>query len=202
MEHYFIAKEHKEEDFFEFKTTVEGYDFVLKSCDSIFSKDVVDYGTNLLIKTFVKNHEDDLENKTILDVGCGYGIIGLSLARIYKNASVDMCDINSVAVELSKFNTIKNHIKNVREIKESNAYESITNTYDFIITNPPIKAGKENLLNILLGAHNHLSENGELWLVIKKKHGEDSVKKALSNVFGEVEVMKRDAGYYILKAVK
>lgn len=202
MEHYFIAKEHKEEDFFEFKTTVEGYDFVLKSCDSIFSKDIVDYGTNLLIKTFVKNHEDYLENKTILDVGCGYGIIGLSLARIYKNASVDMCDINSVAVELSKFNTIKNHIKNVREIKESNAYESITNTYDFIITNPPIKAGKENLLNILLGAHNHLNENGELWLVIKKKHGEDSVKKALSNVFSEVEVIKRDAGYYILKAVK
>ncbi len=202
MEHYFIAKEHKEEDFFEFKAYVEGYEFTLKSCDSVFSKDEVDYGTNLLIKTFVKNQETDLKGKTILDVGCGYGIIGLSLARIYKEATIDMCDINSVAVELSKFNTLKNHIKNVREIKESNAYKNIDGKYDFIITNPPIKAGKENLLKILLGAYEHLNDNGELWLVIKKKHGEDSVKKALAQVFQEVEVMKRDAGYYILKAVK
>lgn len=202
MEHYFIAKEHKEEDFFEFKAFVEGYEFALKSCDSIFSKDVVDYGTNLLIKTFVKNQETNLKGKTMLDVGCGYGIIGLALSRVFKEASIDMCDINSVAVELSRYNALKNHAKNIRDIKESNAYENIKEKYDFIITNPPIKAGKENLLNILLGAHNYLNEKGELWLVIKKKHGEDSVKKALSQAFSEVEVMKRDAGYYILKAVK
>ena len=202
MEHYFIAKEHNEEDFFEFKAVVEGYEFTIRSCDSVFSKDVVDYGTNLLIKTFVKSQETDLKGKTILDVGCGYGIIGLALSRVFKEVSIDMCDINSVAVELTKHNTLKNHAKNIRDIKESNAYDNIAGIYDFIITNPPIKAGKENLLNILLGAHDHLNENGELWLVIKKKHGEDSVKKALSQVFKEVEVMKRDAGYYILKAVK
>ncbi len=202
MEHYFIAKEHKEEDFFEFKAYVEGYEFTLKSCDSVFSKDEVDYGTNLLIKTFIKNQETDLKGKTILDIGCGYGIIGLALSRVYKEANIDMCDINSVAVELTKHNALKNHAKNIRDIKQSNAYESISEKYDFIITNPPIKAGKENLLNILLGAHEHLKEGGQLWLVIKKKHGEDSIKKALSQVFQEVEVMKRDAGYYILKAVK
>ena len=202
MEHYFIAKEHKEEDFFEFTAYVLDNTYKIKSCDSVFSKNEVDYGTNLLIKTFYKDKQEETDKKAVLDVGCGYGIIGMSIAGAFKNYSVTMCDINSVAVELSRHNVLANHIKNVENIIESDGYSKINQTFDYILTNPPIKAGKQNLMKILEGAFEYLNENGELWFVIKKKHGEDSVKKALQIVFSSVEVIKRDAGYYILKAVK
>jgi len=199
MEHYFISKEHKQEDYFSFMTRVNELTFEIKSCDSVFSKDEVDYGTNLLIKTVLK--EASISGK-ILDIGCGYGIISMAIARSFGDVEVHACDINSTAVELTKFNAQRNHIKNITSVVESDAYSNITDKYNFIVTNPPIKAGKQNLLNILLGAYDYLLEDGELWFVIKKKHGEDSVKKALQEKFSSVEVVKRDKGYYIIRAVK
>lgn len=200
MQHYFIDKEHKKEDYFNFNENILGNSLNFKSCDSIFSKDCVDYGTKILLNTI----NDNIElSGDILDIGCGYGVIGIVLSRIYSNIKIDMCDVNKTAVELSKTNAVNNHCKNIQNVFYSNAYENvIKDNYDFIITNPPIKAGKENLKNILGGAYNHLKENGSLIFVIKKKHGEDSIKKYLSGIFQLVEVLKRDSGYYILRAVK
>ena len=140
-------------------------------------------------------------NGKVLDIGCGYGAIGIVLSS-FLDVKVTMTDINQTAVELSKHNVIKNHLKNVKEIYLSNGYENINETFDFIITNPPIKAGKENLLNILIGAFDHLNIGGKLYFVIKKKHGEDSVRKKLATIYSNVEIIKRDSGYYILECVK
>lgn len=199
MEHYFINKEHKKEDYFSFTTKVFDMTFEIKSCDSVFSKEEVDYGTNLLLKIVLSN--EDVSGK-VLDIGCGYGIISMAIARFFKETEVHACDINATAVELTKFNTQRNHIKNITNIVESDAYSNITERYNYIVTNPPIKAGKQNLLNILIGAYDYLESDGQLWFVIKKKHGEDSVKKALQEKFSSVEIVKRDKGYYIIKAVK
>lgn len=199
MEHYFIAKEHSESDYFTFKENVLGKEFVFKSCDDIFSKDRVDYGTKVLIEAVAKNF--DLSG-AVLDIGCGYGAIAIVLASIFKKSQWTMRDINSTAVELASENVRANNVKNIEEIFVSNAYESVNKTFDYIITNPPIKAGKKNLLSILEGAYEHLNDNGKLVFVIKKKHGEDSIKKRLSELFSSVEILKRDSGYYILCCTK
>lgn len=197
MEHYFIDKPHTKEDFFEFTETFNGKTFSFKSCDSIFSKDRIDYGTGVLLNAVLKREI----NGKVLDIGCGYGAIGIVLSS-FLDVKVTMTDINQTAVELSKHNVIKNHLKNVKEIYLSNGYENINETFDYIVTNPPIKAGKENLLNILMGAFEHLNKGGKLFFVIKKKHGEDSVRKKLATIYSSVEIIKRDSGYYILECVK
>lgn len=198
MEHYFINKQHSQEDYFEFTQEFNGKTFSFKSCDSIFSKDRIDYGTGVLLNAVLKKQVSG----KVLDIGCGYGAIGIILASFLTDIKVTMTDINETAVELSKHNVIKNHLKNVREIFVSNGYENITESFDYIITNPPIKAGKQNLLNILTGAYAHLNDNGKLYFVIKKKHGEDSIRKTLLTIFSNVEIIKRDSGYYILECVK
>ena len=199
MEHYFIAKEHNESDYFTFKEKMMNQEFVFKSCDDIFSKDRVDYGTKVLIETVAKNFS---LSGNILDVGCGYGAIAIVLASVFDNANFTMCDINKTAVELSQENVKLNNIKNITKICESNAYDNIENQFDYIITNPPIKAGKKNLLSILDGAYEHLVSGGKLVFVIKKKHGEDSIKKYLTSIYKSVEILKRDSGYYILCCTK
>lgn len=197
MQHYFIDKEHKEEDYFEFNEIFLDYDFQIKSCDSIFSKDGFDYGTKVLLKAIYE--KVDVCGK-VLDIGCGYGTIGIVLSRLFNNVSIDMCDINATAVDLTKQNAIKNRTKNIDKIFESDAYKNVNDKYNFVITNPPIKAGKQNLINILVGAKQVLNNGGQLIFVIKKKHGEDSIKKILMQNYSDVEVIKRDSGYYILKA--
>ena len=199
MEHYFIAKEHNKDDYFEFEAKCLDNNLIFKSCDDIFSKDRVDYGTNVLIEAVQKNFN---LSGDILDIGCGYGVIAIALAKVFSTANFYMADINQTAVELSQENIKKNNVENIKEILLSNGYENIKKSFDYIITNPPIKAGKENLLNILLGAYDHLNNNGKLVFVIKKKHGEDSVRKKLMEKFANVEILKRDSGYYILCASK
>lgn len=199
MEHYFIAKEHTENDYFTFKTKIFDQEFVFKSCDDIFSKDRVDYGTKVLIETVAKNFNI---TGSVLDMGCGYGVIGIALSKLFKNAQFILCDINKTAVELSLENVKTNGVNNITEILVSNAYENISKSFDYIITNPPIKAGKKNLLTILDGAYKHLNSGGKLVFVIKKKHGEDSIKKHLEMLYSQVEILKRDSGYYILSCTK
>lgn len=199
MEHYFIEKEHKKEDYFAFSENLLGEQLTFKTCDDIFSKDRVDYGTKVLIKTVYDNFELSGE---VLDIGCGYGPIAISLAKKFEKASFTMTDINNTAVMLSQENVQNNKVHNVKKVFKSEAYEKIHDFFDYIITNPPIKAGKTNLLAVLDGAYEHLKENGKLVFVIKKKHGEDSVKKHLQAIFSSVEILKRDSGYYILCCTK
>ena len=200
MQHYFIDKEHRKEDYFEFTENILGHSLIFKSCDSVFSKDCVDYGTKVLITAINENVE---MYGDVLDIGCGYGAIGIALSRLFSDTKIDMCDINNTAVELSKYNAMSNHAKNIQNVFYSDAYINVKkDDYDFIVSNPPIKAGKENLKNILGGAYDHLKKGGSLIFVIKKKHGEDSIKKYLTSIFESVEIIKRDSGYYILRAVK
>ena len=198
MEHYFIDKPHSSEDYFSFNAKVLDEELVFNSCQDIFSKNCVDYGSKVLIETVYKK-ENLFGN--VLDIGCGYGAIGIVLAKKFPSATFLLSDINATAVKLSKENIVLNRVKNAKAIL-STGYEKIDQKFNFVITNPPIKAGKENLFSILLGAREVLLENGKLILVIKKKHGEESVKKMLEQNFKSVEVLKRDSGYYILKAEK
>lgn len=165
--------------------------------NGVFSKGGIDFGSNVLLQNLL----DLSDKKMLLDVGCGYGTMGLTVAKKYPNLMVDMVDVNLRAIDLSKRNALKNDIENVN-IFESSCYENIDKTYDVIISNPPIRAGKKIVFEILSGAYEHLEENGELWIVIQKKQGAESALRHLKEIFKNVEIVVKESGYWIIKSRK
>ncbi|MBR1987655.1 MAG: class I SAM-dependent methyltransferase [Clostridia bacterium] len=198
MQHYFIDKDHNESDFFEFNDEVLGLNLCFRSCDSIFSKNQIDDGTRALLNAISKNMT---LNGHGLDLGCGLGVIAIALIKRF-GVTFDMVDINATAVKLSKENLIKNNVQHSAKAYFSDGFENVTDNFDFIATNPPIKTGKKLLFSLMEGAFNHLKENGTLTLVIRKDHGMESLKKHLISIFGNCEIITRDKGYYILNSIK
>ena len=164
--------------------------------NGVFSKDKIDFGSNLLLKSIKL-----IDGKKILDVGCGYGTIGLTLATIYPNSIVHMVDVNDRALELAKIGKEENKINNV-EIYHSDVYENVHDTFDYIISNPPIRAGKIIVQRILKEAYEHLNNNGILYFVIQKKQGAESAKKVVESLYQNVEIINNDKGYLIFIAEK
>ena len=151
-----------------------------------------------MLKTLIKRSE--LQNH-FLDVGCGYGTIGLIIKNHYPNAHIDMIDVNERAMALAKRNAQLNRLD--VNIFESNIYEKVTcHTYTDIITNPPIRAGKKVIYEIFEKAYDHLAEGGALWVVIRKQHGALSAVNKIKEVFGNCDVVEKDKGFFILKALK
>jgi len=167
-----------------------------KSDNGVFSKHSVDFGTNLLLRNVSLNNTDRL-----LDMGCGIGIMGISLAKMYPDIKVDMVDVNLRAIELVKENIISNGISNA-QVFESNTYSNVTGEYDVIVTNPPIRAGKSVVHDIVLNGKNHLTKGGKIYVVIQKKQGAESCLKAMKEVYTSVDVIDKDKGYFIIKAIK
>jgi 16S rRNA (guanine1207-N2)-methyltransferase len=168
------------------------------SDNGVFSKDKLDFGSTLLLETIFEQVNN--ENLNILDVGCGYGFMGVSLAKIMK-AQVTMCDVNKRALHLAEKNATENGVIDSVKVLESNIYQNITDIYDLIITNPPIRAGKEVVYGILDGARDRLKAKGELWFVIRKDQGAKSTIKHVEENY-DVEVVTKSKGFYIVKATK
>ncbi len=164
--------------------------------NGVFSKSGIDFGSNLLLKSIDLTHA-----KSVLDVGCGYGTIGVTLAKINKEVFVTMVDVNLRAIGLCELAIEKNKLTNAK-VFESNVYENVNGKYDIVVSNPPIRAGKSVVHSILLGSYEHLNEGGSMWCVIQKKQGAESAKKALKALFKTVEVVQKDKGYEIIKAIK
>lgn len=197
MQHYFIEKSHTEKDYFSFNVNFCNQTFTFRSCDSIFSKDELDLGSATLIDTVLKQLN---LNGLGLDFGCGYGAVGIILSKI-KNLKMDYADINGTAIELTQFNAKQNGVVTNKVIKTDN-FANISSNYDFIVTNPPIKTGKKLLFSIMDNCFNHLNKGGSLTVVIRKSHGEESLKKYLTNLFNNCEILKRNKGFYILHSIK
>lgn len=193
--HYFIDKEHNKDDFFIFEDSFNDLKLKFKSCDNVFSKNEIDYGTKVLLNAIIKNYI--LDEKNCLDLGCGLGVVSIVLSK-YFNANFVLSDITEIATKLSKENLKLNNCKNYKIIK-SNLFYNIDEKFDFIITNPPIRAGKQLLLKLIDDSNNYLNKNGKLVLVIRKSHGEESIKKYMETKFNNVEILKRDKGFYVLK---
>ncbi|MCR5350617.1 MAG: methyltransferase [Acholeplasmatales bacterium] len=174
----------------------KGESFKFKTDNGVFSKDYIDYGSFAMLKEFKPNNGD----LPILDMGSGYGPIGIVVSKLY-NRHVVMCEINQRAYNLSIEN-IKNNNADC-EVYNSNLFEKVEEMkFSSVITNPPIRAGKDVVFSIYDGAYKHLDINGELWVVIQKKQGAPSSKAHLEELFGNCEIVNRDRGYYILKSIK
>ena len=198
MQHYFINKEHKDSDFFTFEDAILNYKLCFRSCDSIFSKNKIDDGTRALLNAIDKKLTFSGHG---LDLGCGLGVIAITLIKKF-GVTFDMVDINETAVKLSRENLMKNNVQKNANVFVSNGFENVSEIYDFIVTNPPIKTGKKLLFQLVQDSFAHLKQNGTLTLVIRKDHGMESLKKHLTEVFGNCEILVRDKGYYILHSAK
>ncbi|GFO52323.1 class I SAM-dependent methyltransferase [Lactococcus garvieae] len=161
----------------------------------VFSKNAIDYGSRVLLDNFQPEGA-----KTLLDVGCGYGTLALTLAKKY-GLKATLVDVNSRALDLAKKNADKNNIE-VNDIFLSNIYDNVEGNFDAIISNPPIRAGKEVVHTILSDAYEHLNDDGHLTIVIQKKQGAPSAQKKMKDVFGNCEIVAKDKGYYILRSYK
>ncbi len=196
MPHYYTKNSELESNRQSFIFTYDKFDFHFTSDIGVFSKEFIDYGTRVLLNAI----EVDSTHESLLDVGCGYGPIGICLKKLYPQLAVSMVDVNDRAIELAKYNAAQNGVD--VEVFESNCYGNVDKSYDVIVTNPPIRAGKEIVMDIVVNSYRHLNDNGSFYAVVQKKQGAGSIKKALEAVYGNCETVKRDKGYYILKAIK
>ena len=167
-------------------------EFTMYSDNGVFSKDKFDFGTRVLLENI------DIHNicGKVLDLGCGTGVVGVILGTFNKNISIDMVDVNERAIELANENIKLNNLNN--NIFLSNVYSNINDKYDYIITNPPIRAGKEVVRKFLHGAKEYLNDNGHLYFVMRKDHGVKSMIKELEEIY-KVEVINREKGFYVVR---
>ena len=197
MEHYYTADPSvkSEERLIEYK--LANKEFLFISDNGVFSKNHVDSATELLLKTIYEEVKGN-----VLDVGCGYGVIGITVATNKFVNEVTMLDVNHRALELTKRNAVKNRVNEKINVIESDGFESVEGMFDTIITNPPIRAGKAVIYKMYEDAKEHLNEGGALYLVINKKHGAPSTITFLNNLFGNCEVLDKKSGFNVIKCVK
>lgn len=196
MSHYFINDENVRSNKRVLNYSFKGVPFKFVSDNGVFSKDEIDEGSDTLLKCYI---EKGKKGRT-LDVGGGVGFLGIVISKV-NDFEVDMLEINSRAVELCKENIELNKV-NKCNAYESNIYEKANGKYDVVISNPPIRAGKKVVFEILEKSIGYLNDSGELWIVIRKSHGADSAKKKMGEVFGNCEIVERNKGFYVLKSVK
>ena len=170
-----------------------GRKYVFETDAGVFSRGEVDQGTEILLKAL-----PDLEGD-ILDLGCGWGVVGTCLKGRNPDARIVMVDVNLRALELSRKNLSCNGAS--AEVLESDGFEGIRDrTFDAVVTNPPIRAGKEKVYEMLGDAARSLKSGGQLFVVIRKQQGAESCMRYLKTLFDEVEKIDRSAGYWVLQA--
>jgi 16S rRNA (guanine1207-N2)-methyltransferase len=196
-EHYYSAKPSAAHELNQIEVKLRGKDFTFVTDAGVFSKKEIDFGSKLLIETMDINSND-----AVLDVGCGYGPIGLSAAVLANQGRVTMIDINERAVQLSRDNAKRNGIINVSVLQSDLLAQVAEDSFDCILTNPPIRAGKDVVHLIFSQAFAALVTGGHLWVVIQKKQGAPSAFTKLETIFGNVEEVTKDKGYRIFKATK
>lgn len=191
---YFAENPDAKHDIHELNVELLGQQLTFLTDAGVFSKKMIDYGSRVLLSVL-----DFEAGERVLDVGCGYGPLGLTLAKA-QGVAATMVDINQRALDLAQKNAERNQIS--AEILQSNVYEKVSGIFDHIISNPPIRAGKQVVHEVISGSYGHLTEGGDLTLVIQKKQGAPSAKSKMETVFGNCEIVKKDKGYYILRSEK
>lgn len=199
MDHYYSSKPTSESNRETWQTKINGKLFTYTTDAGVFSKNAIDQGSEVLMLT---GAEQNYPEGNILDLGCGYGPIGIYLGQTFPDRMIEMVDVNERALELAKLNADQNDVSNVR-IYQSYLYEEVKNKeFAAILSNPPIRAGKKVVHEILEKAFDHLIVGGQLLIVIQKKQGAPSAKKKMEEVFGNVERINLDKGYWILASTK
>ncbi|EXJ23810.1 Ribosomal RNA small subunit methyltransferase C [Alkalibacterium sp. AK22] len=198
-DHYYTSKPSAKKDEKEISAKLRGQALSFTTDAGVFSRDRVDFGSEVMINVI-----DDriFPNPHVLDVGCGYGPVGLSLAKSNPKLKVDMIDVNERAIELARKNAQRNAVKNV-SVFLSSVYDNVDKTnYGAVISNPPIRAGKQTVHQIIIEAKEHLADKGVLVIVIQRKQGAPSAQKVMEDTYGNVNRIGLEKGYWVLQSVK
>ncbi|MEG0025883.1 MAG: methyltransferase [Bacilli bacterium] len=190
MEHYFTEDTITKSNIKKINIKIKNREYQFLTDNGVFSKKGLDFGTRTLLLNL-----PPLTGK-VLDFGCGYGPIGIFIAK-NNQVEMSMLDINKRSIELTKKNCELNQVKAL--VFLSNMYDDVLDTYDYIITNPPIRIGKKSLYRILFDAKKYLNKNGQLWLVINKNQGAKSLINDLKTDY-LVDVINKNKGFYIIRA--
>lgn len=179
-----------------YKTRIFDKEFCFNTDNGVFSKSKLDFGTRCLLETLPL---DEISGE-LLEVGCGYGVIPIILTSVdEKIVNFDAVDINKRAIHLSEMNLKENKAEKIRFF-ESDIYSNVNKKYDVIITNPPIRAGKQVVYNIVMNAKDYLNKDGMLFIVINKDQGAKSLKSDLDKIYN-TEVLKKIKGFWIIKCI-
>lgn len=192
MNHYF-TNENVKSELRKINVNVKDKKFVFNVDNGVFSKKGLDFGSRTMIETLLL---EDLSGEG-LDIGCGYGPIGIILSSFF-NLEIDMVDVNKRAVHLSEMNIKENNVNCNSFV--SNIYESINKKYNFIVTNPPIRAGKKVVYDMLFRANDYLLPGGVLYFVVNKDQGAKSIVRDMEKV-GNVEILNKHKGFFVIKVI-
>lgn len=194
MNHYFTNDKTLKSNINLMEIKVLNQIYHLYTDNGVFAKKGLDYGTRILIEAL----PFEQMKGNVLDVGCGYGPIGL-IVKSKTECNVDMIDVNLRAIHLTKMSAKENKLE--VNVFESDAYAKVEDRYDYIITNPPIRAGKKKIYEILIGAHDFLKDDGELWFVMRKDQGLNSTMKDIEKYYN-LEVRAKRNGFFVLCCTK
>jgi 16S rRNA (guanine1207-N2)-methyltransferase len=193
VEHYFSASPKSKPRYGLIRTCLRGKSFEFLTASGVFSRQRVDLGTRLLIESMRVP-----ESGCVLDLGCGYGAIGIAAAAFNPRLYVVLVDVNVRAVWLARQNLQKNFVTNA-EVRKGRLYAPVKDlSFDSVLVNPPVSAGLETVRAMILGAPLHMGCGGAFQMVVKSKVGGKRLIGILEGAFGNVEVLARQSGYRVL----
>jgi len=191
-EQYFTGKPTSESRPVDCEFEYRGHTLRFTTDAGVFSKGELDNGTRILLKAMPEKMQG-----RVLDLGCGWGPVGVSLGKTFENVSIVMSDVNERALELAKSNASHNGVKADGIL--SDGLEQVEGVFDYIITNPPIRAGKQVIYRLFLQSRDQLSKQGELYIVIRKQQGAESAIKYLKTLFDQVDTIEKSGGFWIIR---
>jgi len=195
-EHYYTPKPTSKLEKKRIMINIKGTEIELNTATGVFAKEKIDLGTKILLE-----NAEIKEKSSVLDLGCGYGIVGITIAKIHPQTQVAMTDINERATKLAKENAKLNNVQ--AEVLTGDSYSTVADKkFDCILINPPQTAGRELCLQMIEQAIQHLNQKGFLYLVARHKKGGAVLEKKMKEIFGNVEAIAKESGFRVYKSVK
>jgi 16S rRNA (guanine1207-N2)-methyltransferase len=202
MPHYYDSQPTGEEHPAKVEVRISGLDYLFDTAGGVFSGKRVDFGTLLLIEAVARDlAKSDAAAGKMLDLGCGYGPVGIAMKRMFPVLDVVLSDVNARALRLAESNARQNRTP-VSAFIQSDGFEAIDGMFDLILTNPPIRAGKSVVHRFFTGSFEHLNPGGMLYTVMQKKQGAPSAASFLTECFGNCAVVDISAGYRVMKCLR
>ena len=196
QKHYFIENPDLPKDEREPAVNLFGHDFRFMTAAGLFSFEKIDDASRLLLEVIRATQAPF--SGTLLDLGCGYGFLGITAAKTHsKDLRLTMSDVNRIACEYAATNAKRNGV--LAEVIHSDGFAAIGGCFDHILLNPPIHAGKDTINRLYVESAAHLTHEGALYIVIQKKHGAQTAIDFLNRIFSDIQILHRRKGYFILR---
>ncbi len=195
MQHYYSENQESKLKLRKIKANLRNTNLEFYTGSGVFSIKRVDKGTEILI-----NYSIIKDNWRILDLGCGYGAIGITIAKAFPKSKVIMSDINKRAIKLAEINAKLNKVNPI--IIHSNIFENIKEKFNTILLNPPQTAGKELCFKMIEQSKNFLEDNGLLQIIARNNKGGKVLSNKMKSVFGNMKVIKKKSSYWLYVSEK